>query len=267
MIPETTDHRLSFHDLLDDSDFLLRLLASMDWDAQLNAIRDVLARNRSAAQQVSANIAQLRECAKIHPGPHRDHMVDEYVDAMLASSYSDAAVSLSAIGMIVPMAESVFFQTFQSLGSMYLAKKLEPPDHPRWHRAGPDPDRWNCQWYFGRYDRRNDIISGLPQLSEAAGLSTYLEPDTMDWIAAMLSYRNRMFHGGFEWSLSQRDQFETLIAAREWDKYFQSARTDGKPWIFYLRDEVIDEMPRRIETILAGFGRFAKDLPLELLAT
>jgi hypothetical protein len=185
---------------------------------------------------------------------------------MFRSTYSDAAVSLSAIGMIVPMAESVFSQSFHSLGSMYVAKELEPPDHPRWQRAGPHPERWNCQWYFSRDEPRNDIISGLAQLSEATGLSAYLQPDMMDWIAAMLSYRNRMFHGGFEWSLAQRDHFESLIAARKWDKYFQSARTNDKPWIFYLRDEVIDDMPKRMESILDGFGRFAKDLPFELVS-
>ena len=227
----------------------------------------MLARNRSAAEQVSANIAQLGERARTYSGPYHDHLVDEHVDAMFSSSYSDAAVSLSAIGMVVPMMESIFSQSLQSLGSMYVAKQIAPPDHKRWRSAGPHPERWNCQWYFDAGKPRNDIISGLPQLSEAVGLSAYLEPDTMNWIAAMLSYRNRMFHGGFEWSLPQRDQFERLIAARDWDKYFQSARTNDKPWIFYLRDEVIDDMPRRMESILGAFGRFAKDLPFELVST
>lgn len=267
MNPKIADLRLGFDNLLDDRDYLSRLLDSIDWDPQLVAIRSVLERNRSAAERVSANIAELGERAATYSGPHHDHLVDEHVDAMWRSSYSEAAVSLSAIGMIVPMAESVFSQTFQSLGSMYVAKRMEPPDHRRWQRAGQHAERWNCQWYFGRDEARNDIISGLPQLSEASGLSPYLEPDTMDWIAAILSYRNRMFHGGFEWSLAQRDQFERLIAARSWDKYFQSARTNDNPWIFYLRDEVIDDMPRRMESLLDSFGRFAKDLPFELIST
>lgn len=267
MSSETTGPRLSFDDLLDDRDYLFRLLDTIDWDAQLDAIRSVLARNRSAAERVATNITELGEQARAYSGPYHHRLVDEHVDAMFSSSYSDAAVSLSAIGMVVPMMESVFAQSFQSLGSMYVAKQIAPPDHKRWRRAGQHHERWNCQWYFDRDEPRNDIISGLPQLSEAVGLSTYLEPDTMDWIAAMLSYRNRMFHGGFEWSLPQRDQFERLIAARNWDKYFQWALTNDKPWIFYLRDEVIDAMPRRMESILGGFGRFAKDLPFELVST
>lgn len=96
---------------------------------------------------------------------------------MYRSSYSDAAVSLSAIGMIVPMMESVLSQSFHSLGSMYVARQVAPPNHKRWRRAGPHPECWNCQWYFGHGEVRNDIISGLPQLSAAVGLSAYLEPD------------------------------------------------------------------------------------------
>jgi hypothetical protein len=178
----------------------------------------MLSRNRSAA-----DIAELEERARTYSGPYHHHVVDEHVDAMWRSSYSDAAVSLSAIGMIVPMAESVFSQSFQSLGSMYLAKRLEPPDHRRWQRAGRRAEHWNCQWYFGRDEPRNDIISGLPQLSEASGLSAYLEPDMMDWLAAMLSYRNRMFHGGFEWSVAQRNQFKALISVRNWDAHQRQA--------------------------------------------
>lgn len=267
MTPDLNDLRRGLENLLDDRDYLFRLLDSIDWEAQLEAVRSVLARNRSAAERVSANIAELGERARTYSGPYHDHVVDEHVDAMWRSSYSDAAVSLSAIGMIVPMAESVFSQSLQSLGSMYAAKQMQPPPHRRWTRAGEHAERWNCQWYFGRDEPRNDIISGLPQLSEASGLAPHLEPDMMDWLVAMLSYRNRMFHGGFEWSLEQRDQFERLIAERKWEKYFQSARTNDKPWIFYLRDEVIDDMPRRMESILDSFGRFAKALPCELIST
>lgn len=57
MNPEITDLRLGLDNLLDDRDYLLRLLDSIDRDAQLDAIRTVLARNRSAAG-VSANIAE-----------------------------------------------------------------------------------------------------------------------------------------------------------------------------------------------------------------
>lgn len=267
MNPDIADLRLGLENMLDDRDYLFRLLNTIDWEAQLEAVRAVLARNRAASDRVSANIAELDEQARTYTGPYHDHVVDEHVDAMYRSTYSDAVVSLSAVGVVVPMMESIFSQSLLSLGAMYAAKDMSPPEHPRWQRAGSDRERWNCQWYFGRSGPRNDIISGIPQLAEAVGLSTYLQPDMLDWIAAMLSYRNRMFHGGFEWSVKQRDQFEDLISARHWEKYFQSARTNDRPWIFYLRDEVIDEMPKRMGSILDSFGVFAKHLPFELVST
>ena len=263
---EISEQHPGFDDLLDDRDYLLRLLDTIDWDAQLDAIESVLARNRSAAEDVAATIAGLEEQAKTYSGPYHDHVVDQHIEAIWRSAYSDAAISLAALGMIVPMAESVFSQSFQALGSMYVAKQMQPPDHPRWKRSEQHPQRWNCQMYFGHQEVRSDIISGLRQISQATGLLAYLGPDVMDWLSAMLTYRNKMFHGGFEWSLAQRDQFENQIKSQNWDKYFQSARTNDKPWIFYLRDEVIDDMPRRMKSILDSFGRFAKDLPFDLVS-
>ncbi|MER9880993.1 hypothetical protein [Mesorhizobium sp. M0118] len=257
--------RQAFDNLLDDRDHLFTLLDTIDWDAQLDAIQDVLGRNRAAADAVASNIKALEEGVRTYRGRYQDHAVDGHVDAMYRSSYSDAAVSLSAVGMVVPMLESVLSQSFKSLGAMYSAKRMSPPHHQRWQRAGEHVHRWNCQWYFGSSGPRTDIISGIKQLSEATGLANWLEPGTTDWIAAMLSYRNRVFHGGFEWSIDQREQFETLIAERNWDRFFQSARTNDNPWIFYIRDEIIDDMPRRMASILDSLGRFAKNLPFELV--
>ncbi|MBZ9810944.1 MULTISPECIES: hypothetical protein [unclassified Mesorhizobium] len=95
MNPEIADQRLGLDNLLDGRDYLFRLLDSIDWDAQLGAIRSVLVSNRSAAEGVAADIAELGERAETYSGPHHHHVVDEHVDAMWRSTYSDAAVSLS----------------------------------------------------------------------------------------------------------------------------------------------------------------------------
>lgn len=174
------------------------LVDSIDWDAQLDAIRAVLARNRTAAEQISTNIAQLGEQAQTYSGPYHGHLIDEHADAMFRSSYSDAAVSLSAVGMIAPMMESVFSQALQSLGAMYAAKKMESPPHRRWKRAGTHPER---------------------------------EPDRDPKMGQILSVGS-----------NQREALD-------------------------LRDKVIDEMPKRMDSILGSFGRFAKNLPFELVST
>jgi hypothetical protein len=256
-----------FDDLMEDRDYLFRLVNTIDWEAQLEATRVLLLRNQRASAGVSANIDELRHEAQTYRGLHHDHIVDEHVDAMFRSAYSEAANSMAAIGMIVPMLESTYSQSLRSLGEMYITKGMAPPAHPRWERAGQHQHRWNCQVYFDREgEARWDIIRGIRQISAATGLATYVSAETSNWIDAMLTYRNKMFHGGFEWSLAQRDQFLAQIAERQWDGLFQSATTDRKPWIFYLRDEVIAEMPLQMGRILDAMGRFAKALPFDLVS-
>jgi hypothetical protein len=258
---------LRFDDLMEDRDYLFRLVNTIDWDPQLDAIREVLRRNQNASEAVSANIDELRHEAETYRGPHHERVIDEHVDALFRSSYSDAANSMAAIGMIVPMLESIYSQSFHSLGEMYANKGMAPPSHARWARAGAHAQRWNCQVYFtATAETRQDIISGIRQISAASGLAAYVTADTANWIDAMLTYRNKMFHGGFEWSLAQRNQFEKQIVERHWEDLFLAATSGGDPWIFYIRDEVISEMPKQIERILDGMGRFAKALPFELVA-
>ncbi|RWO22122.1 hypothetical protein [Mesorhizobium sp.] len=257
--------RLGLENMLEDRDYLYRLVSTIDWDAQLEAIRAVLREHRRSADGVSANIKELEEEARTYQGPYHDHVINEHVDAKWRSTYSDAAISLSAVGMIVPMLETIFAQAFHSLGAKYAAKGIAPPDHKRWRRAKDHPERWNVQWYFGKNDGRVDIVSGLPQLCDAIELSAHLRPDDIDWIVALFSYRNRMFHGGFEWSIPQRQMFVALIAERGWDRYFFWSTSNDEPWICYLRDEVIDVLPDRVFAILGGLGRFTKALPDELM--
>ena len=84
-------------------------------------------------------------------------------------------------------------------------------------------------------------------------------------MAALFHYRNQMFHGGFEWSIAQRQSFVKLIAERGWERYFFWSKTDGDPWICYLRDDIIDALPERVFAVLGSLGRFTKALPYELM--
>ncbi|WP_156386443.1 hypothetical protein [Rhizobium sp. Leaf391] len=160
---------LGLEDLLEDRDYLYRLVATIDWDAQLDAIRAVLREHRRSANHVSTNIKEPEEEARTYKGSYHEHVVDEHVDAMWRATYSDAAISLSAVGMIVPTIETIFAQTFHALGEKYVARGIAPPGHKRWRRAKEHPERWNVQWYFGKNDGRVDIVSGLPQLVKPLG--------------------------------------------------------------------------------------------------
>lgn len=60
--------RLGLENLMDDRDYLFRLVNTIDWDSQLEAIRGVLGRNQKASQAVSANIDELRQEAETYRG-------------------------------------------------------------------------------------------------------------------------------------------------------------------------------------------------------
>jgi len=258
----------NYTNLLDNRDYLSWLLDfSFDLDAQLDAARSMLTINQSAAKQVQANIKLLNERAT-HTGSGHD--IDELICALERSSYSDAVDSLVATVVIVPMMESFFIELFQGIGKKYKEKKIEPPEHHRWRRAdnwNKDPnnckkDRWDCSVYFGKNKPQPNLYEGIRQLSQATGLCDYLEEEkknTMDWIKALLVYRNYVFHNGLEWSEAKGNQFQELSKKKNW-QYFKPRLTGETPRMFYLCDTVINEMPQMIEFIFDKAGIFAKNL-------
>lgn len=258
---------LGMENMMEDRDYLYRLLHTIDWDSQLLAIRGMLRRNKLASQAVGQEITESREATDAYKGPHHDHYVEEHVYLLQQSVYSEAAISMAAIGMIAPMLESVFAEAFRELGAMYVKKGMPPPQHKRWELAAGDHERWNVQVYYAKDGtKKRDIIGGINQLSEAAGLKPFLPAAVWKWIGAMLQYRNSMFHGGFEWSEEQRTSFQNRIDQQGWQEYFDSAKSDHKPWVFYLTVDTIDRMPAVMDEILDGLASFAKSLPFELIS-
>ncbi|WP_156461954.1 hypothetical protein [Rhizobium sp. Leaf311] len=254
-----------FDNFLDDRDHLHTLLRNVDWEAQLLAVRQMISRNRKAGEAFSASIKDDAAELDAYNGPHRHHWENRHVDMKFESSYSDAAESMAAIGMIAPMVESTIGQALTALGDMYDSKSIHPGSHKRWKRAEGHKHRWNCQFYFdSKMEAHNDIFRGLPQLSSACGLDKFLSQDFKTWFEAMFRYRNYMFHGGFEWSLERRDNFEKEIEKNGWGKFFTSSTTNSRPWIYYIRDEAIVAMPRMVEHMLDSLGLFTKSLPWEL---
>ncbi len=257
--------------LLDNSDYIYTLIDNVEWDSQLRAISLVISRNKKAREDFSAYIKQNEEEVKAYNGPHHNHYVDEHVDLLHETVYRDAAESMAAIGMIAPMVESILCQSLAALGRMYQEKKMSPPAHARWTRADrtncTPEDRWNCQIKItNKNDVSYNIFDGFPQLAEACGLNRYLSADFMTWFKAMFSYRNYMFHGGFEWSVSNRQKFANLIEREGWQKFFTCSTSGGVPWIYYLTNETIEDMPDWVGRILDELGQFAKDLPFDLVA-
>ena len=248
---------------MDDRDYLFRLVTEIDWESQVRAVRTVLSRNSKASAAAQEYIDELKATGR----GQRDE--DDLLDALSQATFDDGANSMAAIGMVAPMVESLFSQAFSSLGLLYAEKGMEPPDDERWSVAGSHEHRWNCQYYFKNVDEppRQDIISGIVQISRASGLKNYITKADFVWIRAMLTYRNFMFHNGLEWSPQRRADFVKVMKEQKWEHFFSFAKTGGDPWVFYIDKEVMADIPNVIERILDGMGKFAKKLPFELVAT
>ncbi|MGO4569065.1 hypothetical protein AB4Z52_29460 [Rhizobium sp. 2YAF20] len=254
-----------FDNFLDDRDYLYTLVHTIDWQSQLLAVRLMISRNRREGEAFSKAIEDDAAEVRAYDGPHHNHWVDQHVDMLHESVYHDAAESMAAIGMIAPLVESTLGQSLAALGGMYDRKNIHPGDHKRWKRAEGHESRWNCQFYFdSKKQAKNNIISGLAQLAAACGLDRFLSQDFMTWFEAMFTYRNFMFHGGFEWTIERRTIFEKEIEKKGWELFFTCSTTNGRPWVYYIRDEAIDALPTMVENMLDSLGLFAKSLPVGL---
>lgn len=235
-----------FENFLDDRDYLHTLVHNIDWQSQLEAVRLMLSRNRAAGKAFTKAINEDEAEIQVYAGNHHSHWIDHNNDMKYESVYRDAAESMAAIGMIAPLVESTIGQALAALGDMYDRHGIRLVEHDRWKRAGSHNLRWNCQYYFNKDNKpQNNIILGLPQLVGACDLKKFLPPEFTTWFEAMFTYRNFMFHGGFEWTIERRDLFEKEIEENGWDPYFTWSKTNGRPWVFYIKDDVIEALPTK----------------------
>lgn len=219
--------------VLDDLEYASYLIPSLDMEAHLIAITSVIRRNEQADRETRERIAELEAAAKETTGWRNSRLVDDWVDELHYSVYHDAAISMSAVGMYVPLIESLLGDTFRSLGIMYAKSAIPLPRHARWSNPNPDGvDLWNHQIFVGSSGPRPDVILGVQQLCQASGLDQYFDPDDMEWLELLFQYRNRMFHMGFEWPMEARRRFAATLERRGWEQHFSKSTSDGEPWIF-----------------------------------
>ncbi|MBX5192621.1 hypothetical protein HJB86_27670 [Rhizobium sp. NZLR3b] len=66
--------------------------------------------------------------------------------------------------------------------------------------------------------------------------------------------------------IERRDLFQKDIDEKGWGQFFSCSTTNGRPWIYYIKDEAIDALPTMVENMLDSLGRFTKSLPVELIS-
>lgn len=239
----------------DHAEYLLG--EDIDLDAQMAAIRDLLHRHRSAEDALSVDIDELGEAAQKAEGRYAEHLVDLSVDSMWKSTYQAAAHSMAAASMLAPIMESILVRLFAKFGE----RPWPQVDAERQARAGAaHKGFWNAQIYFSSKDgEKSDIGRGVRQLAATTGLADHLPADFHTAFEALVLYRNKMFHNGFEWPIEARGKFEILVEARGWGDWFNSSRTNHEPWIFYMTPAFVDRCLDLVDQTLDAIGRLARD--------
>jgi hypothetical protein len=228
---------------------------------QIKAIRAMLALFEAHGIQryvsLDALVAKANEHSDFELRTKADHEAGEYFEV---TGYLQRAYSMGAVGMLAPFIETIFKQAFEAMAEQ-LFSQLEPLPHDRWKM--PETERWDCSRYVIKEGKsEKGIVKGILQLSDALGLRQYLPDDFGPRIDALFSYRNAMFHNGFEWPKKERLKFATTIRKKKWpNEWFAKAMTnegfkDEEVWFFTLSDTFISETIDWIEKVLDGLGSF-----------
>jgi hypothetical protein len=159
----------------------------IDYIAQLSAAHALLQREKVADQLLTSAITKREEFVKNATGIlNQMHAEDDWIDHMHTATYQGAARSMAAVGMLAPLAESLFYHSFSGIHRL-----LET----------------------------NSIPVG------SSVLDTHLPNDLRHSLQALFMYRNKMFQWGFEWPTQQRENFQKQLT-RWPPEWFTLSTTD-----------------------------------------
>ena len=213
-----------------DFEYIHFPLEEFNYDAQLVAINGLLHRQEIADQDLSDRIREADEAARQTRGRANEYATDVYVELAEMSCYQAAAHSMAAVGMIAPLIESVFRAAFRSLGK----------DLPQWN-----------------------LVNNIVKRAEEVGMKAYLPADLEPTLSALFTYRNKMFHGGFEWSPEELQRFERRLDENRWrPDWFSRATVDGEPWMFYMTSSFVDHCLEMAEQVIKGITQFGLETNL-----
>lgn len=255
-------HQFRDNDGFDDfaissRDRALFLLGDVDLDAQLLAIRSMLRRNKQADDAMIADIEDLKAAIRSTRGAYAEHLQDQWLDQLHGSVFQDAAHSMTAAVMIVPFVESLFVSIFNRLRTHDAVNKVTSS-----HSASASAENfWDPHYAESGGRPRKGLADGIIRLSDATGLATHLPQDLKAVLTALFSYRNKVFHHGFEWPTHEREKFWDRIAEEGWTDWFSCSSSDNRPWIIYMRTTFIEYCLTSIDRILDGVGEFLERQP------
>jgi hypothetical protein len=240
---------------LSEEDASVGLIISIDVDSQLSAIYHVFSmieKSKNEHQKTISNLEKATKNSDSSDGPYT--VVDQLVDEYHFSVYFDAANSMSTVGMIAPTLESILYETFSNIGNEFGDRVLSTHSL----RLGSKKEKWDCHEYFFEKERcKKDINKGILQLINDTGMQEYLPNDFLKMVEAVFTYRNKMFHNGFEWPEAERSNFSKRIQESHWpDEWFSCSRSNSQPWIYYMSNMFQTRCMEMIHLLVKAIGRF-----------
>ena len=232
---------------LSAEDAAIYLIENIDFDSQKYAILKALKIIEKAINENSNEILKLENEAKGSSGKKRDFLVDELVDEYHYSVYFDAANSMSSVGMIAPTIESIMYEVFQNIGKKFGVKIL---NENSLRKSLSKKYMWDCHYYMEEGKSKKNIVKGIMQLLQDTQLNTFLPSDFDNIIDALFSYRNNIFHNGFEWPKNIKDKFQKKINDSNWpDTWFSCSTSNNEPWIFYMTDKFQNQCLKMLDEV------------------
>ena len=195
----------------------------MDYDVQLNTIRELLGILRQHLKEVESKISELESLAARTRGPANHHAVEEWVFHVHLSTYQEAAHSLVAVGMLSPFVEAIFTQYFES-------------------RCNALP--------------RGNLVDSIVKKTDETGMTDYMPSDLERVLRALFEYRNKMLHFGLEWPEDELRRFRKRVESSNWDSWFDYSTTNDEPTMFYMSSEFVSHCLNTVEKIIDGMAKF-----------
>jgi hypothetical protein len=247
----------------DDSIYHINgIIPLLEYESQLLAIVDLLIRQYEADNELRVKIEEADKAARDVKGANEDYaqyLTDNRSELIQKSIFQDAAHSMSAIGMLAPFTESLFFHLFQGLKENVYAILNVVPNSKRLERTGKKA--WNCHYFFEENKFEKNLVLGIIQMNSELGVSRYMPNRLEISLMVLFSFRNFMFHCGFEWPIREREKFQAKIQEENWpEEWYSFSTTNDKPWIYYLSNDFINNYVELIVETLIGVSKYIEML-------
>ncbi len=234
------------------------VLPHLNYEYHLSAINNLLSIHKIEDKKATQDINEISKFIKTAKGARKDYiqyLIGEQMLKFHCSAYQSAAYSMAAVGMLAPFLESIFHQSFFGIKDNFFSKNNHPNTHSRWEKD--ILETWDCHFVWDKNHRGKDLVRGIIQLSDATGLRAFLPQDITILLTVLFSYRNKMFHCGFEWPIEERNRFWNRIKEENWPvSWLEAATSGGEPWLIYLSDDFISHCVESIEEIINGISRY-----------